>query len=345
VGVDVVQDESLPGARYARGADRFLLSEIDVELVEPGTPARKLALSMATVNDAPPAVPSSTTDPGYAAACGDRRRPADCVGHRFGEARDPFLAVRFAEPVRTTTESRIIVTLRHESELRRAVIGRFRLALAADAFSWPPVADAGRRARSNDAKGARTWASGLPEDVMRALRRPAEDRDEPERTALRDYRIWSSPDTAPDYAGVQQIQTERGLLDASIPRVLTTTSVDPAVTRVLPRGNWMDDSAPIVEPAIPRFLGALDTRASGRRGSTWRTGWRRVTIRSPRARSSTVHGVSSSVQGCRKRSTTWAPRESGQRIRSCSTGWHRSSCTPSSTPRPRTTGTCGTSSG
>ncbi|HUP40766.1 MAG TPA: DUF1553 domain-containing protein, partial [Vicinamibacterales bacterium] len=31
-------------------------------------------------------------------------------------------------------------------------------------------------------------------------------------------------------------------------------------TRILPRGNWMDESAPIVEPAIPRFLGALDTR-------------------------------------------------------------------------------------
>ena len=32
------------------------------------------------------------------------------------------------------------------------------------------------------------------------------------------------------------------------------------MTRILPRGNWMDDSAPIVEPAIPRFLGALDTK-------------------------------------------------------------------------------------
>ena len=29
LGIDVVQDESLPGARYARGADRFLLSEVD----------------------------------------------------------------------------------------------------------------------------------------------------------------------------------------------------------------------------------------------------------------------------------------------------------------------------
>jgi len=28
----------------------------------------------------------------------------------------------------------------------------------------------------------------------------------------------------------------------------------------LPRANWMDDTAPIVEPAIPRFLGTLDTK-------------------------------------------------------------------------------------
>jgi hypothetical protein len=34
LGLEVVQDESLPGARYARGADRFLLSEVEAELVE-----------------------------------------------------------------------------------------------------------------------------------------------------------------------------------------------------------------------------------------------------------------------------------------------------------------------
>jgi len=50
------------------------------------------------------------------------------------------------------------------------------------------------------------------------------------------------------------------LLNASIPEVVTTVSTDPGVTRILPRGNWMDDSAPIVEPAVPRFLGALDTK-------------------------------------------------------------------------------------
>jgi hypothetical protein len=72
--------------------------------------------------------------------------------------------------------------------------------------------------------------------------------------------IFSNPALGKLYRDVQLLETERGLLEASIPHVVTTVSGEPTTTRVLPRGNWMDDSAPIVEPAIPRFLGVLDTR-------------------------------------------------------------------------------------
>ncbi|HKB09044.1 MAG TPA: DUF1549 and DUF1553 domain-containing protein, partial [Vicinamibacterales bacterium] len=260
LGIDVVQDESLPGARYARGADRFLLSEVEAELVEGGAAPRRLSFTTATVNDAPPSVPSSTTDPAMpplAAIDSDR---GTAWGVRFGEARNPFLALRFAEPVVTAADSTIVVTLRQESALRRAVIGRFRLALATDAFAWPPVAGAGARLRSGDRSGSRTWASGLPEDAMKALRRPAEDRDASERAALHEYLIYSDPALASLYGEVQAIETARGQLIAAIPHVVTTLSVDPPPTHILPRANWMDDSAPIVEPAIPAFLGSLDTK-------------------------------------------------------------------------------------
>src|SRR5262249_33305080 len=155
----------------------------------------------------------TTTDPSMpplAAIDGD---PKTAWGVRFGEARNPFLALRFSEPVTTAADTTIVVTLRHESELRRATIGRFRLTLAADPFAWPPVADAGRRLRSKDPSGKTTWASGLPEDVMKALRRPTEDRDEAERTALRDYLVYSSPELADSYAEIQRLETARGLLD------------------------------------------------------------------------------------------------------------------------------------
>lgn len=95
---------------------------------------------------------------------------------------------------------------------------------------------------------------------MKALRRPAEDRDEREQTALNEYMIFSSPALSTDYAEVQRLETEQGLLEAAIPHVVTTVSVDPAATHILPRSNWMDDSAPVVEPAIPRFLGGLDMK-------------------------------------------------------------------------------------
>ncbi|HEV8216367.1 MAG TPA: DUF1549 domain-containing protein, partial [Gemmatimonadaceae bacterium] len=259
LGLDVVQDERLPGARYARGADRFLLSEVEAEIVENDQPARRVAFTMATVNDTPPAV-STINDPGMPPLAAIDGNLKTAWGIRFGEARNPFIALRFADAVHTTENTTIVVTLRHESELRRAVIGRFRLALAADAFAWPPTADAGRRLRSRDPSGRTTWASGLPEDVMRALRRPPEDRDVVEATAVREYLIFSNPAVAERYREVQLLETERGLVDASIPRVVTSVSVEPAQTRILPRANWMDESAPIVEPAIPRFLGSLDTK-------------------------------------------------------------------------------------
>jgi hypothetical protein len=42
-------------------------------------------------------------------------------------------------------------------------------------------------------------------------------------------------------------------------RTMITVAIEPRVTRILPRGNWMDDSGDIVTPAIPAFLGRLDT--------------------------------------------------------------------------------------
>ena len=39
---------------------------------------------------------------------------------------------------------------------------------------------------------------------------------------------------------------------------MVTVSIEPRTTRVLPRGNWLDDSGEIVKPAVPSFLGKID---------------------------------------------------------------------------------------
>ena len=56
---------------------------------------------------------------------------------------------------------------------------------------------------------------------------------------------------------IANLQKQKGEIEAQIPYSLTTESTQPRTTRVLPRGNWMDDSGEIVEPMIPAFLGDL----------------------------------------------------------------------------------------
>ena len=41
--------------------------------------------------------------------------------------------------------------------------------------------------------------------------------------------------------------------------MITKQLKTPRVVRVLDRGNWMDESGEVVEPAIPIFLGSLGT--------------------------------------------------------------------------------------
>lgn len=48
-------------------------------------------------------------------------------------------------------------------------------------------------------------------------------------------------------------------------KTMVTESIEPRVTRIFPRGNWLDDSGPEVQPAIPEFMGKL--KSSGDRAT------------------------------------------------------------------------------
>ncbi|HIK92559.1 MAG TPA: DUF1553 domain-containing protein [Planctomycetes bacterium] len=55
-------------------------------------------------------------------------------------------------------------------------------------------------------------------------------------------------------------------LEAAARLTMISATKEPRVMRILPRGNWLDDSGPIVQPAVPEFMG--DTpMASGSRAT------------------------------------------------------------------------------
>ncbi|MDP1561638.1 MAG: DUF1553 domain-containing protein, partial [Pirellulaceae bacterium] len=56
-----------------------------------------------------------------------------------------------------------------------------------------------------------------------------------------------------------QLDAERKAVSESAPSTVISQAGPPRTIRVLPRGNWMDDSGEIVDPAIPVFFGRLET--------------------------------------------------------------------------------------
>jgi hypothetical protein len=255
LGLAVESEDSLPGNGISRGADRFLLTEVEAVI-----DGKKISFSLATGD--------KSTQNGMPAMAVLDRDPNTGWGVQLGESTAPFLALRFAEKLETGPDTRIVVTLRQDSrDYRRAVIGRFRLALSSTQFSWPGEGNTSNRSKYKEG-GEFAWASGLNLAAINALKgEPSKNKDAKEaekevaanENALREYFDWSRPELTGLRTRLDTLQARRTLLQAAIPRVVTTVSTKPRETRVLSRGNWMDTSGAIVEPAIPERFGKLET--------------------------------------------------------------------------------------
>jgi len=55
------------------------------------------------------------------------------------------------------------------------------------------------------------------------------------------------------------LKRERVYLEGEFVRALVTEAIEPRTVRVLNRGDWMDESGEVVEPATPHFLKQLET--------------------------------------------------------------------------------------
>lgn len=58
---------------------------------------------------------------------------------------------------------------------------------------------------------------------------------------------------------IKELENQKSQIEKNKRKVMITKAIAPRVIRILPRGNWLDDSGEIVQPAIPAFLGRLET--------------------------------------------------------------------------------------
>ncbi|PAY18630.1 peptidylprolyl isomerase [Rhodopirellula sp. SM50] len=102
-------------------------------------------------------------------------------------------------------------------------------------------------------------AGGIPTEVAEALRLDQDQRSDQQRQAITDYYVAESEEMVSLQNQIRELETRRKAKYETAPETVVSRSVTPRTIRILPRGNWMDDSGDVVSPAIPAFLGTLDT--------------------------------------------------------------------------------------
>ena len=265
LGLEIDRDDTLPGGYVARGGIGVELSEIEAEYqASSGGPARRVGFVVAA---------GSGGARGFAGPADGDLSPIGAIDgdpstswsvSDFGtSSSNPFAAFQFAEPVETTADSTVVIRLKQLSATRRSTLGRFRLALSAGP-AWPDDPLPGGTVEDTAFDTAKEYL-GLPDRLVQTLRTPEDQRVNRQNTIQTFFQL-SSRDLAPLVAEVGRLEAARARLEMGIERVLVSEAMPmPRETRILPRGNWMDDSGEVVEPAIPGFLGKLDT--GGRRAT------------------------------------------------------------------------------
>jgi hypothetical protein len=200
---------------------------------------------------------------------------AECHNHKF----DPYtqadfysVAAFFADiqepavggrgpgtPIPMTTDQEIGL----KRVVRNAAIAQAKLETAARVFSESEDAFADVGTWTNLAPGKGPTKVVLPPDMKAILAKPADKRSPAEVARLAAFARDNAPDLKADRDAVGAANAARTAYENAVPRALITVSGPPRTVRVLPRGNWLDDSGPVTKPNTPGFLPPLPPLAAG----------------------------------------------------------------------------------
>lgn len=96
----------------------------------------------------------------------------------------------------------------------------------------------------------------LADQASAALKKEGKERKAKDKEAIKDYfRSKAAAVHRAEIDGLANAQRERDNFYTPLPKCLVSVHLDtPRTVRILPRGNWMDESGEVVQPALPQFL-------------------------------------------------------------------------------------------
>ncbi len=223
IRLEVLTDATMTKQSLSRGNGNFVLTSFEVS--HQGVPV-KLDRALADYEQ-----------PGWPVAHAiDQDKKTGWGGNGHVEAKSRTAVFLFATPLDLAKDEKLLITLKHESSYQKHAIGRFRLAL------------------TNQENPTPTGGLDLPIDVRQALGKPVEQRSAAQQGAIASHYQSVAPLLSEARDNLTTWKSQLETIEKNIQTMLVSEAVEPRMTRILPRGNWLDDSGEEVQPAVPVFL-------------------------------------------------------------------------------------------
>ncbi|MBC7856769.1 MAG: PSD1 domain-containing protein [Pirellulaceae bacterium] len=227
IRLEALTDETFGNKSLSRGNGNFVLTGFEVQAASLGGDVMPVKLSAAEADF------SQATYP-VANAIDDKANTGWAVsGHE--KAANHIAVFTFAAPISGGPGTKIIVKMQHQSQFAQHNIGRFRLALTT--ADKPSLSE-----------------TGLPADIVEIVKADAAGRNDAQKQKLAAYYRGIAPELADARGQVVKLEAEKKSIVDTAPQTLVSMAAAPRTMRILPRGNWLDDSGQEVFPAVPEFL-------------------------------------------------------------------------------------------
>lgn len=237
--LEVLPDDSLPKKGPGRaGNGNFVLSEFVVKQVIADTLDEAVPLQNATATYEQTGAADANPYKKWAVAAAI---DGDAKGKTWGWAVMEKVGQPHAAVFETLNDltladgATLTISLLQNLDNPQHTIGRFRLSVTTS----PRPVRAGESA---------------PPNIAAVLALPTDQRNDTQKNELAAYFRSMTPLLEPARKQLAELEKARKDLEAQIPSTLITEAVPPRMIRVLKRGNWMDDSGEVVQPAFPAIL-------------------------------------------------------------------------------------------
>ncbi len=239
IRVEALPDDSLPAKGPGRaGNGNFVISEVRAAMVSEGQEPASIELTDAKASFEQADGNQNPYKGWKAVAAIDNDEKGKkwgwAVMPNFGVSHSWIASLKSAQAI--PEDAHLVVTIEQNHDNPGHTLGRFRISLTDDAVDFDP-----RRA--------------VPTEILAIIDKAAGDRSDDENIQLESHYRGIAPELESLRQEMSTLEKQIADLKSQHTRTtLVTVAVEPREMRVLPRGNWMDDSGPIVDPCPPHFL-------------------------------------------------------------------------------------------